>query len=123
MERNNRLPNVIFLSSKALEMIESQTTEDVVCLENEANGISVKNVSLCDDDVDETAEYRNIVQLWHPAEEKPHCIGSLLCWRRDNTHFVHEHFDHDEQNWRMFISEYDVLRYCYIGKLEPDSFF
>lgn len=123
MERNNRLPNVIFLSSKALEMIESQTTEDVVCLENEANGISVKNVSLCDDDVDETAEYRNIVQLWHPAEEKPHCIGSLLCWRRNNTHFVHEHFDHDEQNWRMFISKYDVLRYCYIGKLEPDSFF
>lgn len=123
MERNNRLPNVIFLSSKALEMIESQTTEDVVCLENEANGISVKNVSLCDDDVDETAEYCNIVQLWHPAEEKPHCIGSLLCWRRDNTHFVHEHFDHDEQNWRMFISKYDVLRYCYIGKLEPDSFF
>lgn len=123
MERNNRLPNVIFLSSKALEMIESQTTEDVVCLENEANGISVKNVSLCDDDVDETAEYRNIVQLWHPAEEKPHCIGSLLCWRRDNTHFVYEHFDHDEQNWRMFISEYDVLRYCYIGNLEPDSFF
>lgn len=123
MERNNRLPNVIFLSSKALEMIESQTTEDVVCLENEANGISVKNVSLCDDDVDETAEYRNIVQLWHPAEEKPHCIGSLLCWRRDNIHFVHEHFDHDEQNWRMFISEYDVLRYCYIGNLEPDSFF
>lgn len=45
MERNNRLPNVIFLSSKALEMIESQTTEDVVCLENEANGISIKNVS------------------------------------------------------------------------------
>lgn len=123
MERNNRLPNVIFLSSKALEMIESQTTEDVVCLENEANGISVKNVSLCDDDVDETAEYRNIAQLRHPAEEKPHCIGSLLCWRRDNTHFVHEHFDHDEQNWRMFISKYDVLRYCYIGKLEPDSFF
>lgn len=122
MERNNRLPNVIFLSSKALEMIESQTTENVVCLENEANGISVKNVSLCDDDVDETAEYRNIVQLWHPAEEKPHCIGSLLCWQRGGTKFVHEHFDHNEQNWRMFISEYDVQRYCYIGDLEPDSF-
>ncbi len=122
MERNNRLPNVIFMSPKALEMIESQTTEDVVCLENEENGISIKNASFCDADTDETAEYRNIVQLWHPAEEKPHCIGSLLCWRRDGTHFVHEHFDHDEQNWRMFISEYDVLRYCYIANLVPDSF-
>ena len=42
MERNDRLPNVIFLSQKASEMIESQTTENVVCLENEANGISAK---------------------------------------------------------------------------------
>lgn len=61
MERNNRLPNVIFLSSKVLEIIESQITEDVICLENEANGISAKNVSLCDEEVNETAEYRNIV--------------------------------------------------------------
>ena len=76
----------------------------------------------CDEEVNETAEYRNIVQLWHPAREKPHCIGALLCWRRDGTHFVHEHFDHDERNWRMFISEFDVLRYCYISNLEPDSF-
>lgn len=122
MERNNRLPNVIFMSPKALEMIESQTTEDVVCLENEENGISIKNAFFCDADTDETAEYRNIVQLWHPAREKPHCVGSLLCWRRDGSHFVHEHFDHDEQNWRMFISEFDVQRYCYIANLEPDSF-
>ena len=122
MERNNRLPNVIFMSPKALEMIESQTTEDVVCLENEENGISIKNASFCDVDTDETAEYRNIVQLWHPAREKPHCIGSLLCWRHDGTHFVHEHFDHDEQNWRMFISKNDVQRYCYIANLNPDSF-
>lgn len=122
MERNDRLPNVIFLSQKASDMIESQTTENVVCLENEANCISAKNVSICDEEVNETAEYRNIVQLWHPAREKPHCIGALLCWRRDGTHFVHEHFDHDEQNWRMFISMYDVQRYCYISNLEPDSF-
>jgi hypothetical protein len=122
MERNNRLPNVIFLSQKASEMIESQTTENVVCLENEANGISAKNVSLCDEEVNNTAEYRNIAQLRHPAEEKPHCIGSLLCWRRGGAAFVHEHFDHDEQNWRMFISKYDVQYYCYIANLEPDSF-
>ena len=49
MERNKRLPNVIFLSQKATDMIESQTTENVVCLENEANGISAKNVSRCDE--------------------------------------------------------------------------
>lgn len=120
--KENQLPNVIFMSPKVSGIIESQTTEDVVCLEDEANGISVKNASSCDADMDETAEYRNIVQLWHPAEEQPHCIGALLCWTRGGTHFVHEHFDHDEQNWRMFISEYEVERYCYIANLEPDLF-
>ena len=123
MKRNNQLPNVIFMSLKASEMIKKQTTEDVVYLEEEENGISVKNASSTDADIDKASEYRNIVQLWHPATEQPHCIGSLLCWRLGGTFFVHEHFDHDEQNWRMFISEYNVLRYCYIGNLEPDSFF
>ena len=46
MERNNRLPNVIFLSQKASEMIESQTTENVVCLENESNGIRLNSLIL-----------------------------------------------------------------------------
>ena len=123
MEKQNRLPNVIFMSPKASKMIESITTEDVACIDTEANGISVKNALLSDADIDKTATYRNIVQLWHPAYEQPHCIGSLLCWRLGGTFFVHEHYDHNEQNWKMFISEYEVQRYCYIANLEPDSFF
>ena len=123
MEKQNRLPNVIFMSPKASKMIESITTEDVACIDTEANGMSVKNVLLHDADIDKTAAYRNIVQLWHPAYEQPHCIGSLLCWRLGGTFFVHEHFDPNEQNWKMFISEYEVQRYCYIANLEPDSFF
>ena len=123
MEIENRLPNVIFMSPKVSELIESLTTEDVVCFETEANGISVKNASLSDSDMDKTSEYHNIVQLWHSAWEQPHCIGLLLCWRLGDTFFVHEHYDHNEQNWRMFISKYEVLRYCYIGNLVPASFF
>lgn len=119
MEKQNRLPNVIFMSQKASELIEIQTTEDVICLETEANSFNVNNASLSDVDTDQATEYRNIVQLWHPAREQPHCIGSLLCWRLGATFFVHEHYDNNEQNWRMFISEYEVQRYCYIGNLEP----
>lgn len=123
MERKNRLPNVILMSPKVSELMENLTTEDAVCLATEAKGLNVKNASLSDSDMDETSEYRNIVQLWHPAREKPHCIGSLLCWRLGGTFFVHEHYDHNEQNWRMFISEYEVQRYCYIGNLEPTRSF
>ena len=123
MEKQNRLPNVIFMSPKASKMIESMTTEDVACIETDANALSVKDALLSDADIDKTAAYRNIVQLWHPAYEQPHCIGSLLCWRLGGTFFVHEHYDHNEQNWKMFVSEYEVQRYCYIANLEPDSFF
>ncbi len=123
MEKQKRLPNVILMSQKTSELFETQTTEEVVCLEAEANGYNVTNASLSDADTDPAAEYRNIVQLWHPAREKPHCIGSLLCWRLGGTFFVHEHYDHNEQNWRMFISEYEVQRYCYIGNLEPTRSF
>ena len=123
MEKQNRLPNVIFMSHKVSKMIESVTTEDVACIETDANVLSVKDALLSDADIDKTAAYRNIAQLWHPAYEQPHCIDSLLCWRLGGTFFVHEHFDHNEQNWEMFISEYEVQRYCYIANLEPDSFF
>ena len=62
MERNDRLPNVIFLSQKVFEIIESQTTENVVCLDNETNGISAKNVSLCDEEVN---KQQNIATLFN----------------------------------------------------------
>ena len=123
MEKQNRLPNVIFMSPKASKMIESITTEDVACIDTDANGISVKNALSHDAAIDQTAAYRNIVQLWHPAYEQQRCIGSLLCWRLGGTFFVHEHYDHNGQNWKMFISEYEVQRYCYIANLEPDTLF
>lgn len=123
MEREKRLPDMIFMSPKASELLECQITETGACIVTDAQGISIKEASLCAEDMDATVEYRNIVQLWHPAREKPHCIGSLLCWRLGGTFFVHEHYDHNEQNWRMFISEYEVQRYCYIGNLEPTRSF
>lgn len=120
MEKQNRLPNMILMSQKAAELLESQATEDVVCLESEEKTLSVSNSSLCDADIDKTAVYRNIVQLWHPAREKPHCIGALLCWRVGGTFFVHEHYSHDEQNWQMFVSKNEVKCYCYLSNLQAD---
>lgn len=123
MENKNRLPNVIFMSPKISELLGTLITEDGAYIESDSKGIDIRNLSSFDDDVDKNSEYRNIFQLWHPAREQPHCIGSLLCWRLGGTFFVHEHYDHNEQNWRMFISEYEVRRYCYIGNLEPTCSF
>lgn len=123
MENKNRLPNVIFMSPKISELLGTLITEDGAYIESDSKGIDIRNLSSFDDDVDKKSEYRNIFQLWHPAREQPHCIGSLLCWRLGGTFFVHEHYDHNEQNWRMFISEYEVRRYCYIGNLEPTCSF
>ena len=123
MENKNRLPNVIFMSPKISELLGTLITEDGAYIESDSKGIDIRNLSSFDDDVDEKSEYRNIFQLWHPAREQPHCIGSLLCWRLGGTFFVHEHSEHNEQNWRMFISEYEVQRYCYIGNLEPTCSF
>lgn len=123
MENKNRLPNVIFMSPKFSELLGTLITEDGAYIESDSKGIDIRNLSSFDDDVDKKSEYRNIFQLWHPAREQPHCIGSLLCWRLGGTFFVHEHYDHNEQNWRMFISEYEVRRYCYIGNLEPTCSF
>lgn len=119
MERENRLPDVIFLSSEASELLSSQTTEAGACIDSDGNGINVKEASLSDALFDDAAEYRNIAQLWHPAEEKPHCVGALLCWREDDKFFVHEHFCHDDFFWELFIKKYHLTRYCYIANLMP----
>lgn len=123
MKNKNRLPNVIFMSPKISELLGTLITEDGAYIESDSKEIDIGNLSSFDDDIDKKSEYRNIFQLWHPAREQPHCIGSLLCWRLGGTFFVHEHYDHNEQNWRMFISEYEVRRYCYIGDLEPTCSF
>ena len=123
MKRENRLPDVILMSRDATDLLERQTTESCVCVDSDETGVSFKDALSDYVEMDKRAEYRNIVQLLHPVREKPHCIGSLLCWRLDGTFFVHEHYDHNEQNWRMFISEFEVQRYCYIGNLEPTRSF
>jgi hypothetical protein len=81
MKREYRLPDVILMSRDATDLLESQTTDNCVFVDSDKKGVSFKD-SLSDDvETDKRAEYRNIVQLWHPAREQPHCIGSLLCWR------------------------------------------
>lgn len=88
MKREYRLPDVILMSRDATDLLESQTTDNCVFVDSDKKGVSFKD-SLSDDvETDKRAEYRNIVQLWHPAREQPHCIGSLLCWRLGGTCFM-----------------------------------
>lgn len=61
MEREKRLPDMIFMSSKASELLECQITEAGACIVTDAQGISIKEASLCAEDMDATVEYRNIV--------------------------------------------------------------
>lgn len=93
MEKQNRLPDVIFISQKASEFLESKITEAGACIVADAKGISIEEASSCADEVDKATEYRNIVQLWHP------------------------------EYWRMFVSENEVRYYCYLSELEPECFF
>ncbi len=123
MEREKRLPDIIFMSPKASELLEGQITEAGACIVTDAKGISIKKASLCAEDMDKTAEYRNIVQLWHPATEKPNCICSILCWCLNGVHFTHDHYSDNDEHWRMFVSENEVKRYCYLSELEPECFF
>ena len=123
MKREYRLPDVILMSKDVTDLLELLSRDNCVFVDFDGINVSFKDDLPDDAETDKRAEYRNIVQLWHPATEKPHCIGSLLCWRLGGTFFVHEHYDHNEQNWRMFISEYEVQRYCYIGNLEPTRSF
>lgn len=119
MKRENRLPDVIFLSSEASELLSSQTTETGVSIDSDGNGINVREASLSDALFDDTAEYRNIAQLWHPAEEKPHCVGTSLCWCEGDNFFVHEHFCHDDFFWELFITKCHLTKYCYMANLMP----
>lgn len=123
MEKQNRLPDVIFISQKASEFLESKITEAGACIVADAKGISIEEASSCADEVDKATEYRNIVQLWHPATEKPNCICSILCWCLNGVHFTHDHYSDNDEYWRMFVSENEVRYYCYLSELEPECFF
>lgn len=120
MKREKQLPNAIFISPKVSEMSEFRITEEDVCLDSDGKGINVKDASLSDAIFDDTTEYRNISLLWNPAEEKPDCGGSLLCWCKGNYFFVHEHYCHDDFFWEKFIDKYQVVRYCHIANLMPN---
>lgn len=122
MKREKRLPDVLLMSDKASTLMSNSTKDACICIESDEQSVSFKDEPSESVTMDITAVYRNIVQLWHPATEKPHCIGQLLCWCHDGRFFVHIHYSHDDENWHLFISTNNVKRYCYISNLEPEWF-
>lgn len=121
MKKEERLPDVLFFSKQASNCMANRSSELHICMDADMQGVSFKDMP-ADVAMDNKAVYRNIVQLWHSATEKPHCIGSLLCWCRNGMFFVHEHYSHDDENWNLFISTNDIKRYCYLANLQPDCF-
>lgn len=122
MKRDKRLPDVLLMSDKASTLMSNSTKDACICIESDDKGVSFKDEPSEGVTMDITAEYRNIVQLWHPATEKPHCIGQILCWRRDGNFFVHNHYSFDEENWHLFVNTNNVKRYCYISNLKIEWF-
>lgn len=122
MKRDKRLPDVLLMSDKASTLMSNSTKDACIYIESDDKGVSFKDEPSEGVTMDITAEYRNIVQLWHPATEKPHCIGQILCWRRDGNFFVHNHYSFDEENWHLFVNTNNVKRYCYISNLKIEWF-
>ena len=117
MEKQKKLPDVIFVSQKASELLKTQLTDYFACIEYDGKGINIKDWSSSKEYVDMRSQYRNISQLWHPAEEKPYSIGQILCQCRNCLFFVHHHYSDDDDDWRIFVRCNDVERYCYIQDL------
>ena len=122
MKREKRLPDVLLMSDKASTLMSNSTKNVCVFVESDEQSVSLKDEPSDGVTMDITVEYRNIVQLWHPATEKPHCIGQLLCLCQDGKFFVHNHYSLDDENWHLFISTNNIKRYCYISNLEPEWF-
>ena len=123
MKKQNRLPDVIFMSQKASELLKTQITEVGACIEYDGTGIDINDLSSFNEDVDNRSIYRNISQLWHPADEQPNCIGPILCWCSNGTFFVHHHYSYIYEHWHLFVSVNNVKRYCYIANLRKDMYF
>lgn len=119
MEKQKKLPDVIFMSPKASELLKTQITDYCACIEYDGKGIDIKDWSSSKEVVANGSLYRNISQLWHPAEEKPYGIGKILCMCRNGLCFVHHHYSNFNDDWRMFVRFNDVERYCYIQDLRP----
>ena len=70
-----------------------------IMIEYDGKGIDIKDWSSSKEDVDMRSQYRNISQLWHPAEEKPYSIGQILCQCSNGLCFVHHHYSDDDDEW------------------------
>ena len=116
---NKKLPDVIFMSPKAYEFLKTQLTDVNACIEYDGKGIDIKDWSLSKEVVANGSLYRNISQLWHPAEEKPYGMGQILCMCRNGLCFVHHHYSDVDFDWRIFVRCNGVERYCYIQDLRP----
>ena len=119
MEKQKKLPDVIFMSQKASELLKTQLTDVNACIEYDGKGIDIKDWSSSKEVVANGSLYRNISQLWHPSEEKPYSIGQILCQCSNGLCFVHHHFSDDDDDWRIFVRVNDVECYCYIQSLRP----
>ena len=119
MEKQKKLPDVIFMSPKAYELLKTQLTDSCACIEYDGKGIDIKDWSSSKQYADMRSQYRNISQLWHPAEEKPYSIGQILCRCSNGLCFVHHHYSYDDDDWRIFVRCNDVECYCYIQYLRP----
>ena len=119
MEKQKKLPDVIFMSRKASELLKTKLTDYCACIEYDGKGIAIKDLDSSKEDVDMRSQYRNISQLWHKAEEKPYSIEKILCQCSNGLCFVHHHYSDDDDDWRIFVRVNDVERYCYIQSLRP----
>ena len=119
MEKQKKLPDVIFMSPKAYEFLKTQLTDVNACIGYDGKGIDIKDWSSSKAVVANGSLYRNISQLWHPAEEKPYSIGQILCRCSNGLCFVHHHYSDDDDDWRIFVRCNDVECYCYIQSLRP----
>ena len=117
MEKQKKLPDVIFMSPKASEFLKTQITDYCACIEYDGKGIDIKGWS--EQDVDMMSRYRNISQLWHPSEEKPYSIGQILCRCSNGLCFVHHHYSDVDIDWRIFVRCNNVECYCYIQDVRP----
>ena len=119
MEKQKKLPDVIFMSPKAYELLKTQLTDSCACIEYDGKGIDIKDWSSSKQYADMRSQYRNISQLWHSAEEKPYGIRQILCRCSNGLCFVHHHYSDDDDDWRIFVRCNDVECYCYIQDVRP----
>ena len=119
MEKQKKLPDVIFMSLKASELLKTQLTDYCACIEYNGKVIDIKDWSSSKQNVDMSSRYCNISQLWHPAEEKPYIIGQILCRCSNGLCFVHHHYSNVDIDWRIFVRCNNVECYCYIQDVRP----